>query len=74
MVAEDGATILDAAHIHSFSKGGPCTIRNGLALSKTAHWLVDRGLWSLSDDLHILVKQTTFHESRELGLLLKAEL
>lgn len=71
MVAEDGTTILDAAHIHSFSRGGPCTIRNGLALSKTAHWLFDRGFWSLSDDLHILVKQTTFHESGDMGLLLK---
>jgi putative restriction endonuclease len=33
MVAEDGTTILDAAHIHSFSQGGPCTVRNGLALT-----------------------------------------
>jgi putative restriction endonuclease len=71
MVAEDGTTILDAAHIHSFSRGGPCTVRNGLALSKTAHWLFDRGFWSLSDDLHVLVKKKDFHESGDLGLLLK---
>jgi putative restriction endonuclease len=71
MVAEDGTTILDAAHIHSFSRGGPCTVRNGLALSKTAHWLFDRGFWSLSDDLRILVKNQNFHESGDLGLLLK---
>jgi len=71
MVAEDGTTILDAAHIHSFSKGGPCTLRNGLALSKTAHWLFDRGFWSLSDDLHVLVKKHDFHETGGLGLLLK---
>jgi putative restriction endonuclease len=71
MVAEDGTTILDAAHIHSFSRGGPCTVRNGLALSKTAHWLFDRGFWSLSDDLHVLVKKQNFHESGDIGLLLK---
>lgn len=71
MVADDGTTILDAAHIHSFSHGGPCHVRNGLALSKTAHWLFDRGFWSLSDDLHVLVKKQNFHESGDLGLLLK---
>jgi putative restriction endonuclease len=71
MVAEDGTTILDAAHIHSFSRGGPCTVRNGLALSKTAHWLFDRGFWSLSDDLHVLVKKKDFHETGGVSLLLK---
>jgi putative restriction endonuclease len=71
MVAEDGTTALDAAHIHSFKHGGPCIVRNGLALSKTAHWLFDRGFWSLSDDLHVLVKQRHFHETGDLGLLLK---
>jgi putative restriction endonuclease len=71
MVAEDGTTILDAAHIHSFSKGGPCIVRNGLALSKTAHWLFDRGFWSLSNDLHVLVKKHDFYETGGLSLLLK---
>lgn len=71
MIAEDGTTILDAAHIRSFSQGGPCLVRNGLALSKTAHWLFDRGFWSLTDDLYILVKQSAFHESGDLGLRLK---
>lgn len=71
MVADNGTTILDAAHIHSFSKGGPCTVQNGLALSKTAHWLFDRGFWSLSDDLHILVKKDVFYETGGSNLLLK---
>jgi putative restriction endonuclease len=71
MVAEDGTTILDAAHIYSFSHGGPCLVRNGLALSKTAHWLFDRGFWSLSDELHVLVKKQDFHETGDLSLLLK---
>ncbi len=71
LVAEDGTTALDAAHIHGFKQGGPCTLRNGLALSKTAHWLFARGFWSLSDDLRVLVKQHHFHETGDLGLLLK---
>ena len=71
MVAEDGTTILDAAHIHSFSNGGPCSVHNGIALSKTAHWLFDRGFWSLSDDLRVLVKKNQFHETGVMGLLLK---
>jgi putative restriction endonuclease len=29
MVAEDGTTILDAAHIHSFKYGGPCHVVSG---------------------------------------------
>jgi len=71
MVAEDGTTILDAAHIHSFSHGGPCTGDNGLALSKTAHWLFDLGFWSLSDDLYVLIKKKDFHDTGNVELLLK---
>jgi hypothetical protein len=33
--------------------------------------LFDRGFWSLSDELHVLVKQQHFHETGDLGLLLK---
>jgi putative restriction endonuclease len=71
MVAENGTTALDAAHIRGFSDGGPCHVSNGLALSKTAHWLFDRGFWSLSDDLHVLVKKGNFHETGGPELLLK---
>jgi putative restriction endonuclease len=33
------------------------TITNGMALSGTAHWMFDRGLISLSDDLEILISR-----------------
>ena len=36
MIAVDGTTPLDAAHIHQFKRGGSCHPTNGLALSKTA--------------------------------------
>ena len=50
MIAIDGTTALDAAHIHQFKCGGTCRPTNGIALSKTAHWLFDRGLskWEAS--------------------------
>ena len=32
-------------------------MRNGLALSGTAHWMFDRGLIGLSDDLDILISR-----------------
>jgi len=34
---------------------GPDSIRNGLALSATVHWMFDRGLVSVDDDFSILV-------------------
>jgi putative restriction endonuclease len=36
---------------------GPDTLHNGIALSGTAHWMFDRGLISLADDLEILVSR-----------------
>jgi putative restriction endonuclease len=32
-------------------------VNNGIALSGTAHWMFDRGLISLSDDLQILISR-----------------
>jgi putative restriction endonuclease len=45
MIALNGKTALDAAHIHPFKEGGGNPPTNGIALSKTAHWLFDRGFW-----------------------------
>lgn len=71
MIATDGSTPLDAAHIHQFKRGGSCHPTNGLALSKTAHWLFDRGFWSLTDECHVLVAANRFEESGEPAQLLK---
>lgn len=46
-----------AAHIRSVEANGPDIISNGVALSGTAHWMFDRGLISLADDLKILVSR-----------------
>lgn len=52
-----GRAEVAAAHIRPVEKGGPDIINNGIALSGTVHWMFDRGLISLSDDLKILVSR-----------------
>jgi putative restriction endonuclease len=46
-----------AAHIRPVEANGPDIVSNGVALSGTAHWMFDRGLISLADDLEILVSR-----------------
>ena len=50
-----GRAEAEAAHIKPVEHAGPDTVSNGLALSGTVHWMFDRGLLSLSDDLEILI-------------------
>jgi putative restriction endonuclease len=55
LVNGGGRPEVQAAHIRPVAEKGPDTIRNGLALSGTFHWLFDRGLISVADDYRILV-------------------
>ncbi|WP_245825872.1 HNH endonuclease [Oceanibaculum nanhaiense] len=52
-----GRAEANAAHIRPVQYGGPDIVNNGIALSGTAHWMFDRGLISLSDDLDILISR-----------------
>lgn len=52
-----GRAEVNAAHIRPVEHDGPDIVHNGIALSSTAHWMFDRGLISLSDDLEILVSR-----------------
>jgi len=52
-----GRAEVDAAHIRPVEASGPDIVSNGIALSGTAHWMFDRGLISLADDLQILVSR-----------------
>lgn len=52
-----GRAEVEAAHIRPVEADGPDIVSNGLALSGTVHWLFDRGLLSLSDDLKVLVSR-----------------
>ena len=60
-------SIVDAAHIHEFRDSRNNDPRNGIALSKNAHWQFDRGLWSLSDDYRVLVNKLKFIEDGVSG-------
>lgn len=50
-----GRPEVQAAHIRPVSQAGPDTVRNGLALSGTLHWMFDRGLVSVAEDHRILI-------------------
>lgn len=58
----DGASIIDAAHIHQFSESRNNDPNNGIALCKNAHWMFDQGLWSLDDDYRVIVAHSAFDE------------
>ena len=50
-----GRPEVQAAHIRPVEENGPDTVRNGIALTGTAHWLFDRGLLTFGDDYRILL-------------------
>lgn len=52
-----GRAEVEAAHIKPVEHHGPDDVRNGIALSGTAHWMFDRGLISLTDDLDVIVSR-----------------
>lgn len=55
-----GRPEVQAAHIQPVASKGPDSVRNGLALSGTVHWMFDRGLISIGDDYKILVARIMF--------------
>ncbi len=50
-----GRSEVQAAHIKPVASGGPDSVRNGLALSGTVHWMFDRGLISVDNDYSLLI-------------------
>ncbi|MDD9999769.1 MAG: HNH endonuclease [Rhodospirillaceae bacterium] len=69
-----GRSEVQAAHIRPVKDRGPDSIRNGLALSSTVHWMFDRGLISLDEDYSMLIADnripeaisSMFHSDRQL--------
>lgn len=59
LINGSGRAEVAAAHIRPVEASGPDIVSNGIALSGTAHWMFDRGLISLADDLEILVSRQT---------------
>lgn len=52
-----GRPEVQAAHIRPVERDGSDSVRNGLALSGTLHWMFDRGLVSVAEDRTILVSR-----------------
>ena len=50
-----GKAETQAAHILPVKENGPDFVRNGIALSATAHWLFNQHLISLTDDCDLLI-------------------
>jgi putative restriction endonuclease len=57
LINGSGRAEVAAAHIRPVEECGPDIVSNGIALSGTAHWMFDRGLISLADDLEILISR-----------------
>ena len=67
-----GRAEVAAAHIRPVAASGPDSVNNGLALSGTAHWMFDRGLISLADDMSVLVSRHV-NDRESLDRLLRPE-
>jgi putative restriction endonuclease len=64
-----GRAEVEAAHIRPVEANGPDIVSNGLALSGTAHWMFDRGLIGLDDDLNIMVSRQVNDRESVLAII-----
>lgn len=66
-----GRPEIEAAHIRPVGSQhhGPDSPRNGLALSRTFHWLFDRGQISIADDYRIILVEESIPEQLKRLLL-----
>lgn len=60
-----GRSEVQAAHIRPVAANGPDSVRNGIALSGTMHWMFDRGLLSVDNDLTILTAKDRIPDTIE---------
>ena len=70
IIAPDGKSAVDAAHIISFAESYDDGINNGLALCKLHHWAFDTRLIAVSDKYTLLVS-SGFDERGSGELLLR---
>lgn len=54
-----GTPEVEAAHIRAVSHSGPDSIRNGISLSRSIHWMFDNGLFSIDEEYRLLVNEAT---------------
>ena len=66
-----GRSEVQAAHVRPVASAGPDSLRNGIALCGTFHWMFDRGLISIADDHQLLLAKG--HVPDSVTRLLNAE-
>lgn len=57
-----GRSLVEAAHIHQFSKSRNNDPKNGIALCRDAHWMFDEGLWTVDEKHRVIVADEVFTE------------
>jgi putative restriction endonuclease len=67
-----GRAEAQAAHIRPVADRGPDSVRNGLALCGTVHWMLDRGLVTVDDQYNIVTARRKV--SLEITKLLNPEM
>lgn len=60
-----GRSEVQAAHIRPVQHRGPDSVRNGIALSGTIHWMFDRGLISVDDNYSLLLAKDRLPDTVE---------
>lgn len=60
-----GRSEVQAAHIKPVEHHGPDSVRNGIALSGTVHWMFDRGLISIDEDYNLLFAKNLVPDAAE---------
>ena len=69
IINSKGHSEVHAAHIRPVELDGTDSVRNGIALSRTAHWMFDNGLISLNDDFSIITAHAGIPEKAKRLLL-----
>lgn len=64
-----GRAEVEAAHIRPVEAAGPDIVSNGIALSGTVHWMFDRGLLGLGENLEIHVSRQANDSDAIRGLI-----
>lgn len=67
-----GRAEVEAAHIRPVEANGPDIVSNGLALSGTAHWMFDRGLICVAEDMKILISRQVNDADSVRGMINKS--
>ncbi|MFQ6548876.1 HNH endonuclease [Aestuariibius sp. 2305UL40-4] len=68
-----GRPEVQAAHIRPVAQAGSDSVRNGLALSGTLHWMFDRGLISVAEDCETILVSRNKVPGEVVGRLLPAD-